>query len=250
MQPSLAQEARQAILLLTEYAFELGWREPTAQVVQWLETYRPSWIRDAVVEALYQGRYKAISVQQILALWQRRGQPLRHATKDFERTIALPLGLQLTASLPVTSSSRLPTQLPTTQFQATPNQPAQAVPSAVTESSSHSPSPRNGAAIGASQSRETVGEAVGIGLDQLSAWDEVTPPFFDESSDQSAQTTLAVSASGGNAVSTTQSLRKQEAVQATLSAIATDRGVLTSAHQPIQPFRPELPFPNRRRYRR
>ncbi|MEO0539276.1 MAG: hypothetical protein AAFZ80_00255 [Cyanobacteria bacterium P01_A01_bin.105] len=103
--PRLPQEARHAALLLTEYAFEMGWQTPVAQVSRWLEVYRPSWIRDAVVEALHQGRYKAISVQQILALWQRRGQPVRHFNKEFERTIAIPLGLQLTASLSVASAS-------------------------------------------------------------------------------------------------------------------------------------------------
>ncbi|MDX2097883.1 MAG: hypothetical protein SFW36_08910 [Leptolyngbyaceae cyanobacterium bins.59] len=50
------------------------------------------WIRPAVIEALYQGRYKAISVTQLLTFWQRREQPLCHFSHEFERIIcsALP----------------------------------------------------------------------------------------------------------------------------------------------------------------
>jgi hypothetical protein len=41
----------------------------------------------AVLEALYQGRYKVISVEEILKLWHRRGQPTFHFTHDFERLV-------------------------------------------------------------------------------------------------------------------------------------------------------------------
>ncbi len=217
MQPSLAQEARQAVLLLNEYAFELGWQEPTAQVLTWLETYRPSWIRDAVVEALHQGRYKAISVQQILALWQRRGQPVKHFTKEFERTIALPLGMQLTMSLP---------SLPTSATAATPSAVGHVASQDASQVSSEAQA--QVAANGTAQHP--------AGLDDLSVWDEVTPPFSD---------TETVTPAWSSQPATRP---KRAANQVALSAISTDRGVLTSTHQPIQPFRPQLPFPRHRRY--
>ncbi len=53
----------------------------------WLDFYAADWIRAAIIEALYQGRYKAISVEHILTLWQKRGHPAPHFTGDFERII-------------------------------------------------------------------------------------------------------------------------------------------------------------------
>lgn len=71
--------------LLHHYAFELGGASAEPLVATWLEQYPPQWVRWAIIEALYQGRYKAISVEQILSSWQRRGQPLYHFNLEFER---------------------------------------------------------------------------------------------------------------------------------------------------------------------
>lgn len=84
---STSIEAQQAAALLANYRFELGNHDARQWVSLWLESYRPAWIRDAVIEALYQGRYKSVSVRQILELWQRRGQPIRHVTHDFEAAV-------------------------------------------------------------------------------------------------------------------------------------------------------------------
>jgi hypothetical protein len=54
----------------------------------WANTYPAFWIRIAVIEALYQGRYKLISVAQILEFWQRRQQPIPHFTHEFERLVS------------------------------------------------------------------------------------------------------------------------------------------------------------------
>ena len=89
---STSPEAQQAAVLLEGYRFELGQHDARQWVSLWLESYRPSWIRDAVIEALYQGRYKSISVKQILELWQRRGQPIRHVTHDFEAAVCREFG--------------------------------------------------------------------------------------------------------------------------------------------------------------
>jgi hypothetical protein len=77
----------QTVALLTRYSFEV--RGCTAQelIDKWLALYHPHWVRLAVVEALYQGRYKAISVEQILKLWLRRGNPTFHFNHEFERLI-------------------------------------------------------------------------------------------------------------------------------------------------------------------
>ncbi len=114
----------QAVALLDHYAFDTG-RLPCTEVArQWLERYEPAWIRAAAIEALYLGRYKAVSVAQILEIWQRRGQPTPHFNGDFERLIcrklpdyfaapgdaldlALDLGLTLDPRARAASSSSL-----------------------------------------------------------------------------------------------------------------------------------------------
>jgi len=52
-----------------------------------LPIYSLNWIRMAILEALYQGRYKVISVEEILKIWQRRGHPTFHFTGEFERLV-------------------------------------------------------------------------------------------------------------------------------------------------------------------
>ncbi len=54
---------------------------------RWLQTYPQEWVRCALVESLYQGRYKIYCVEQILALWHRRGQPIYHFNHEFETMI-------------------------------------------------------------------------------------------------------------------------------------------------------------------
>ena len=73
--------------LLLHYIFDLGGYSARELVVHWQRHYPGNWVRLAVIEALYQGRYKAISVEQILAFWQRRGQVLRHFNCEFERLV-------------------------------------------------------------------------------------------------------------------------------------------------------------------
>ncbi|MFM7787038.1 MAG: hypothetical protein ACKO90_02315, partial [Microcystis panniformis] len=52
-------------------------------IERWLPTYSLNWIRMAILEALYQGRYKVISVEEILKIWHRRGHPTFHFTGEF-----------------------------------------------------------------------------------------------------------------------------------------------------------------------
>lgn len=88
----IEREAQQAITLIKSFSLELNAYSPESQVLYWLNQYKSAWIRDAVIEAIYQGRYKIISVQHILSIWQRRGQPVRHFTSGFEQVMASHLG--------------------------------------------------------------------------------------------------------------------------------------------------------------
>lgn len=87
-EPSL--ELSEAIALLVHY-FELA--PPGARLLaqSWASVCSPSWVRSAVIEALYQGRYKPVSVEQILLIWQRRGKPLCRYNREFESLIAIPI---------------------------------------------------------------------------------------------------------------------------------------------------------------
>jgi len=78
---------QQAILLLEKYSFEIIGCSARAFVTYWADDLPIGWIRLAILEALYLGRYKAVSVSQILALWERKGQPQPHFNAEFERLI-------------------------------------------------------------------------------------------------------------------------------------------------------------------
>ncbi len=103
-QPAVSHAAN----LLRHYSFEL---EVTVeqQMATWLKNYPEPWILWSVVEALYQGRYKAVSVEQILQIWQRRGQPLCHFTHEFEQLVGSKIPL---AIAPSTSLEAKPKPLP------------------------------------------------------------------------------------------------------------------------------------------
>lgn len=74
--------------LMTRYSFDLQGDQLDRWIDLWLRQYPPEWLPKAVIEALYQGRYKAVSVWQILELWRRRGKPLQHFGRDFERMVS------------------------------------------------------------------------------------------------------------------------------------------------------------------
>ncbi|MCM1984527.1 hypothetical protein [Lyngbya confervoides] len=87
--------------LLKLYSFESGQRSHEKNLEVWLKRFPLNWVKLALVESLYQGRYKAISVEQILALWQRRGEPCYHFTHDFERLVSHNLPQDFSAAPPV-----------------------------------------------------------------------------------------------------------------------------------------------------
>lgn len=76
-----------AVALLMHYSFDLGGYTAQQLIEHWLNDFSANWICSAVIEALYQGRYKAISVEQILAFWRRRDFASYHFNHEFERLI-------------------------------------------------------------------------------------------------------------------------------------------------------------------
>jgi hypothetical protein len=86
----LAKEiSAEVVELIRRYGFDLDGYSVNALVDFWMQQYPALWIRLATIEALYQGRYKTISIEQILNLWQRRTRPVYHFTGEFERMVSL-----------------------------------------------------------------------------------------------------------------------------------------------------------------
>jgi hypothetical protein len=94
---SLETTADLAVALLTHYSFDLSGYTASELVDNWKKIYPNHWLHLAVIEALYQGRYKAISAQQILTMWQRRGHTTYHFNMEFERLICSKFPESLTA---------------------------------------------------------------------------------------------------------------------------------------------------------
>lgn len=85
--PSNTPDVEPISQLLTSYSFDAEGYPTEAVIAGWLAEFGPVWVSHAITEALYQGRYKVISIDQILKLWQRRGQPIRHFNREFESII-------------------------------------------------------------------------------------------------------------------------------------------------------------------
>jgi len=75
-----------AIALLQHYNFDLGGYTIRDLTRAWSD-FKPEWVRQAVIESLFQGRYKAVSVNQILHLWERKGEPNCRYNREFERLV-------------------------------------------------------------------------------------------------------------------------------------------------------------------
>ncbi|MEB3883887.1 hypothetical protein [Lyngbya sp. CCY1209] len=92
------EQAEQAEALLIHYSFDLGGKPAYQIVANWTQNYEVSWLPLAIIEALYLGRYKAISVGQILAHWKRREEPVYHFNSEFERLVSNNLPPHLTGN--------------------------------------------------------------------------------------------------------------------------------------------------------
>ncbi|VEP16604.1 conserved hypothetical protein [Hyella patelloides LEGE 07179] len=91
----------QIITLMTSYSFDTDQNNVEELVQQWQKIYHVHWIYLATIEALYLGRYKAISIEQIMNSWLRSGQPKTHFGGEFERLISRKLPRHLSTLEPV-----------------------------------------------------------------------------------------------------------------------------------------------------
>ncbi|GCL58524.1 hypothetical protein [Microcystis aeruginosa] len=105
----------QIATILNQYRFEMRGYKAQELIERWLPIYSLNWIRMAILEALYQGRYKVISVEEILKIWHRRGHPTFHFTGEFERLVCknLPdsqLNGKKTAVIPKREQIKIPSR--------------------------------------------------------------------------------------------------------------------------------------------
>lgn len=112
----MTEQAKDAIAanvaeLMARYSFDLEGYGLDRWIELWLRQYPMEWLPKAVIEALYQGRYKAVSVWQLLELWSRRGRPVQHFSREFERMIS-GRSLQLLFSEPTPRQALVSTSKP------------------------------------------------------------------------------------------------------------------------------------------
>ncbi|BAQ63652.1 hypothetical protein [Geminocystis sp. NIES-3709] len=65
---------RQTIILIKYYSFDLHSYKIIELIIKWTKIYPHHWLPLGVTEAIYQGRLKAISVEQILNIWLKKGE--------------------------------------------------------------------------------------------------------------------------------------------------------------------------------
>ncbi len=73
--------------VINRYGLELDGHQVDTIIVTWLQKYDSDWIIKAIIESLYRGRYKIVSVENILKDWQRLGKPRYNFTPEYEREI-------------------------------------------------------------------------------------------------------------------------------------------------------------------
>ncbi|WP_330204004.1 hypothetical protein [Cyanobacterium sp. Dongsha4] len=86
MNDSLNQ-IQQTIILMKYYSFDLNSYQFRELIAKWTKIYPHNWLPLAVTEAIYQGRLKAVSVEQILNVWQKKGKIQHSFNYEFVRLI-------------------------------------------------------------------------------------------------------------------------------------------------------------------
>ena len=209
-----------AKLLMQEYSFDLSRFKASELVTIWHEHLQaePSWIRAAVLEALYLGRYKAFSVEQILQGWKRRGHPVRHFNSEFERIVFSPIDPAVSQYVAMTASS--PSELIASQVDGQQNAAASQIASddigpAPATAQSTSPSPDESSA--------------------RAATDPLSPPIESDQQQSLLTSEIAAPAPKNSDLSSLAEVNENE------HAADSDDGTSPfSQPEPIQKFTPEL----------
>lgn len=77
-------DLREIIILIKYYGFDLNGYKMRDLIVKWTKIYPHNWLSLGVIEAIYQGRLKVVSVEQILNVWLKK----REVNKSFNDEFA------------------------------------------------------------------------------------------------------------------------------------------------------------------
>lgn len=80
-------QIRQTVILIKYYNFDLNGYDLKSWLSKWCKIYTSQWLNYAVMEAIYQGRLKCISVEQILNTWLKKGQITSRFNHEFIRLV-------------------------------------------------------------------------------------------------------------------------------------------------------------------
>lgn len=78
---------RSSIILIKYYNFDLNGYKMRELIVKWTKIYPHHWLPLAVTEAIYQGRLKAVSVEQILNVWLKKREVNQSFNDEFASLI-------------------------------------------------------------------------------------------------------------------------------------------------------------------
>ncbi len=76
-------DIRQTVILTKYYSFDLGRYTIKDLITKWIDIYPYHWLPLAVTQAIYQGRLKAVSIEQILSNWQKKGEVSYSFNREF-----------------------------------------------------------------------------------------------------------------------------------------------------------------------
>lgn len=80
-------DLRQTIVLIKYYSFDLSGYKMRELIVKWTKIYPHNWLPLGVTEAIYQGRLKAVSVEQILNVWLKKREVNQSFNDEFASLI-------------------------------------------------------------------------------------------------------------------------------------------------------------------
>ncbi len=164
--------------LLVSYSFDSEAYPTPVVIAGWLDQFGPIWVSHAITEALYQGRYKLISIDQILQLWQRRGQPIRHFNREFEsiilgQTLLVPTGSGEGASIATRSKPAIATPSPPVTRTEAPAPQAAVGAAQPLDAAPHSPTAPETAPPAVSPVREDIPNFRPLGAALSLGWGQV-----------------------------------------------------------------------------
>ena len=164
----------QAKSLIDSYAFDLGGKDPQELLNSWLAIYSATWIGLATVEALYLGRYKAVSIEHILNVWLRIGTPNPHFTYEFERLICRKLPKHLSDLSELKNNRPQTTANKIYPYNSPQNLPEKAISSQPKSISENIPLNSTGSKNKSTPSSKNIPLISALGLSSATDWSEIT----------------------------------------------------------------------------